>query len=240
MDPLLDQKVSEIAINNFAFIKLCQEFNIDFYCNGNATLKEALKNSDRNETEFLIRLKEVNDNKPYGFNGKIEDWPLDLLADYIQKTHHRFTDLILVQIKSAVNEYLETHHPKNENLLIFQEQLNLLSKELGGHMKKEELILFPYIRKMIATRGAMEEPRFKSVENPIDMMIHEHDTAFQLLKNIRSVLNDYTIEDINSVEMNDILSKMKSLDTDLGLHLHLENNILFPKVIAFEKIKLNL
>src|SRR5690554_1811384 len=237
MDPLLDQKVSEIAINNFAFIKLCQEFNIDFYCNGNATLKEALKNSDRNETEFLIRLKEVNDNKPYGFNGKIEDWPLDLLADYIQKTHHRFTDLILVQIKSAVNEYLETHHPKNENLLIFQEQLNLLAKELGGHMKKEELILFPFIRKMISARKEVEAPRFGSVQKPIDMMIHEHDTAYQLLVEIRRLFNNYENEfDVKS-KYKDIVLKMSSLDVDLQHHLHLENNILFPKTVELEKNK---
>lgn len=240
MEHILDQKISDLATEEYSLIQLFQKNKIDFYCKGSLTLKEALKNAEVDETEFLNRISKLERNKKKGYSVNIDDWPLDLVADYIQKTHHRFTDQILVKIKTAVNTCLEDGLEGNEMLIAFKEQLELLAKELGGHMKKEELILFPYIRKMIATRGKMEEPRFKTVENPIDMMIHEHDTAFQLLKNIRAILDDYKINDLMGAETNDIVKSMRELDHDLGLHLHLENNILFPKVIEFEKNKLNL
>lgn len=238
MKQILNQKIGDLAIESFSFIQLFQKYKVDFYCEGSLMLKEALNNAEIDVDMFLKESTELQFQKNHLYNVKIDQWPLDLLADYIQKTHHRFTDQILVDIKNGVNEYLSDKQKVDDTILTFKEQIELLAKELGGHMKKEELILFPYIRKMIATRGAMVKPRFESVGNPIDMMIHEHNKAFLLLKNIRLIFNNYEINDMDSIKMNEIKLLMSDLDHDLTLHLHLENNILFPKVIEFEKNKL--
>jgi|SRR5690554_48871 len=238
MKQLINERICDLAINNYSFIQLFQDYKIDFFCKGSQTLKEALKNGEVEEERFVKSMNEIQSKGVRDYSVRIEDWPLDLLADYIQKTHHRFTDRVLVEIKSAVNNCLEGKYKDNKVLTAFKIPLELLAKELGGHMKKEEFILFPYIRKMVSTRGKLEEPRFKSVENPIDMMIHEHDTAFELLKEIRVIFNNYIVNESSPEEIKSIVLLMSDLDHDLTLHLHLENNILFPKVVEFEKNRL--
>src|SRR5690554_809264 len=169
MEHLLEEKISSLAIDDFAFILVAQEFNVDFYCKGNATLKEALRVANINEKKFLSDYNKNKDQNKRDYSVKIEEWPLDLLSDYIQKTHHRFTDQILVELKNEVNEYLDNETAQKSLMEKFKIELELLAKELGGHMKKEELILFPFIRKMTAARDKIDKPGFKSVENPIEM-----------------------------------------------------------------------
>src|SRR5690554_564524 len=228
MNNILDQKIGDLAIRDYSFIQLFQKYKVDFYCKGNLTLDEGLRNAKINSHDFLNELEKIRAKNSTEYKVKIEEWPLDLLADYLQKKHHRFTDQILVKLKKKVDEYLTNNSGEKENISAFKVHLELLAKELGGHMKKEELILFPYIRKMVVTRGKIEAPRFKSVESPIEMMIHEHDTAFSLLTKIRILLNNYEWNTPNTEPVKEIKCLMKQLDDDLGLHLHLENNVLFP------------
>jgi len=237
MEEKLDVKIGDLATENHEVLRLFLRYNIDFYCRGKLSLKEVLEHSDFNIDDFLKEFNELNKLPKRKYEVKIESWPLDLLADYIQKTHHAFTDKILVEIKSAVDNYIDQSFDENGEISEFKIQIELLAKELGGHMKKEELILFPYIRKMVATRGKMEAPRFGTVQKPIDLMIHEHDTAFVLLKNIRKILNNYIVDDSKSPQLVNIVEMMNDLDHDLALHLHLENNILFSNVVELEKNK---
>ena len=112
-----------------------------------------------------------------------------------------------------------------------------LAGELGGHMKKEELILFPFIRKMVNSKRKLDPPRFTTVENPIEMMEHEHVTSRNLISKIRKLTHNYELTDGTDGELVYILTLIKALDEDLIQHLHVENNILFPKAIVMEKRK---
>ncbi|PKR81120.1 iron-sulfur cluster repair di-iron protein [Brumimicrobium salinarum] len=238
MKHILNQKVSDLAVKNFAILQFFIEHQIDFYCEGNLSLEEAIKKSDLDQKEILSQIEEINKQDALNYSVDIENWPLDLLADYIQKTHHKFTEEALVELKDKVDAFIaDSSGDQKMTIVDFKVKLNLLAKELGGHMKKEELILFPFIRKMVSARKELEAPRFGTVQKPIDMMIHEHDTAFQLLVEIRKLFNDYKIESDMNSECENIVLKMKCLDCDLQHHLHLENNILFPKTVELEKNK---
>lgn len=239
MEELLNVKIQDLAKVNFANIQLFQSYNIDFYCKGSLTLKEALDNAGVNYSYFLGELKKIQEDSPKKYAVDVEQWPLDLLADYIQKTHHRFTDNILVTIRGKIEDYLEEGLKNNDKIKQFKTPLGQLAQELGAHMKREELILFPTIKRIVATRGKMENPGVKTVKNPVDKMIHEHDTQYQLIKEIRNILNDYSVGTETTDSYREIITLMKGLDLDLSLHLHLENNVLFPKAVELEKDKLN-
>ena len=239
MEELLKIKIQDLAKENFSNIQLFQSYNVDFYCKGGLTLKEALTNSSVNQDEFLGKLKKIQENEHIKYEVDVKNWPLDLLADYIQKTHHLFTDQILVNIRGKINEYLEKGLECSDKITQFKIPFEQLAQELGAHMKREELILFPTIKRIVATRGKLEDPGLKTVKTPVDKMIHEHDTQHQFIKEIRNILNGYSLNDKNPKDYNEIVSLMNDLDLNLSLHLHLENNILFPRALELERSKLN-
>lgn len=239
MDQLLKKRTQDLAKENFANIRLFQHYNIDFYCHGGLTLEKALSNSKVQSDKFIEELKAIQEQPKKEYVVDIKNWPLDLLSDYIQKTHHRFTDQILVEIKEKTNEYLIQELPYSNEIEAFKILFEQLAKELGAHMKREELLLFPTIKKIVNTRDKIDDPGDKTVKNPVDQMIHEHDTQNQLVEKIRRRLNNYVIDGEKPQAYRDIIHLMEKLDLDLSLHLHLENNILFPKAVELESSKLN-
>lgn len=240
MEEVLDKEIGVLAQQDFRNIKVFQKFNLDFFCNGKATLKEAILNSKANKEEVMGLLDGLKGAEAVGMEANIDNWPLDLLSDYIQKTHHIFTDKILVHLKTAVSSYLENDLPEKEVVSKLRVPLESMAGELGAHMKREELVLFPTIKRIVMTRGVLDDPGDRTVRNPVDKMIHEHDTQFILLQEIRSILTNYTLKDGDSKEYKEIVSMMKQLDNDLGIHLHLENNILFPKAVELERSKVKI
>lgn len=234
MKVFLNSIIGELARKDFAYIQLFQQYGIDFYCNGDRTLQEAISNSKVDFDEVLSEIKLIQEKEKASlYKVDVETWPLDLLADYIQKTHHKFTDQILVKLRKQMEVMISSNVQEKEILERIHAPFDSLAKELGAHMKREELILFPAIRRMLIN-VAKREPINNSVENPVDQMMHEHQSQDMLLREIRSVLQNYEVNKSQSSEYIKFLKMMKELDLDLSLHLHLENNILFSKALEFE------
>jgi regulator of cell morphogenesis and NO signaling len=228
---LLDIKVGELARENFAIIQLFNRNNIDFFCKGGQSLKEALDESGTGEEKFLKELAEIRLQGPQLYVVNVEKWPLDLLADYIQKMHHRYTERVLLEIKDLINKFLVSGSGGTQTIEEFKPTFELLTGGLATHMKKEELMLFPVIKKMVAaSTGGNNAPVLSPVDKTIVTMIDEHDMQHRAVKKIRAVLNDYATHEGND-EYNKIVLLMRELAEDLSLHIHLENNILFPKAI---------
>jgi regulator of cell morphogenesis and NO signaling len=108
---------------------------------------------------------------------------------------------------------------------------------LTAHMKKEELVLFPYIKKMVS-KGPVEKPHFGTVQNPVQMMMNEHEVEGGRFREIAELSHNYTPPEDGCNTYRVAFAVLKEYENDLHLHIHLENNILFPKAIALEK-KLN-
>ena len=164
-------------------------------------------------------------------------WPLDLLVDYVEKKHHRY---VAAQIP-VINQYLEklckVHGAKHPELYDVKELFDGCGKELTSHMEKEEHLLFPAIKGLVdnkSTSENMEKFAFGSVKNPIQLMMHEHDTEGNRFRKISELTNAYNAPEDACGTYKVAFALLKEFEEDLQLHIHIENNIMFPKSIKLE------
>jgi regulator of cell morphogenesis and NO signaling len=229
--------IGEFVASDFRIASVFSKHNIDFCCKGNRTLDEACqaKGLDKNQIENEINtiLNSKNEN---GIDFK--SWPLDLLIDYIEKTHHRYIEENTPIILQFLDKLCKVNGERHPELL----EINILFKigagALAQHMKKEELILFPFIKKMLNALQeniSIEQSPFGTVENPIAMMKDEHENEGERYRKISELTNNYTppADACNTYKVT--FSMLQEFEQDLHKHIHLENNILFPNAIEIEK-----
>jgi regulator of cell morphogenesis and NO signaling len=177
---------------------------------------------------------QVNDNPTTDFNS----WPLDLLAVYIEKKHHRYVESRITEIKPLLAKIVKVHGEIHPELLEVEELFLGAAGELTAHMKKEEFILFPFVKKLVQADESKSEltlGHFGTVANPIAMMMDEHSAEGERFRKIAALTNDYTPPKDACTTYTVTFSLLKEFEQDLHLHIHLENNILFPKAVELEK-----
>jgi regulator of cell morphogenesis and NO signaling len=165
-------------------------------------------------------------------------WATDLLADYIQQKHHRYIEEKTPVLKQYLEKLCKVHGGRHPELFEITEEFNESAGELAMHMRKEELVLFPFIRKMVAAQRAKQSLRqshFETVKNPIQMMLQEHDVEGDRFKTISKLSNSYLPPEDACNTYRVTYALLKQFEDDLHLHIHLENNILFPKSIELER-----
>jgi len=233
----IEKNVGAFVAEDYRTAAVFQKYGIDFCCKGNKTINEVCNNKHILVEDLLNDLTAV---KKQGDNQNIDyqSWSLDLLADYIEKKHHRYIEETTPVLKQYLDKLCKVHGRNHHELFEIAEQFNAAVGELATHMKKEELILFPYIRKMVKSKGADEntlQPNFGTIKNPIKMMLQEHDIEGGRFMKISSLSNSYSvpIDACNTYRTAYLL--LKEFEDDLHLHIHLENNILFPKSIELEE-----
>lgn len=163
---------------------------------------------------------------------------MDLLADYIEKKHHRYVEEKSLEIKPYLDKICQVHGSRHPELYEINELFTASVGELAKHMKKEELVLFPFVRKMVKARqngSSVDAPHFGTIQNPIQTMMAEHDNEGERFRKIESLSKDYTPPEDACNTYRVTLSLLKEFEDDLHLHIHLENNILFPKAAEMEK-----
>ena len=228
--------IGNIVAQNYKAAAIFKKHEIDFCCQGNRTIEEVC---NRNPSEIdsiineLIGVIATKEN-PIDF----QSWPIELLIDYIEKKHHKYVENKTLEIKPYLDKICDAHGENHPEIL---EIRNLFLKsvgELAAHMKKEELILFPFIRKMVVAKekgSCLDFPSFGDLVNPINMMKEEHNDEGEYFRKIASLSNQYEppADACNSFRIT--YSLLHEFEDDLHLHIHLENNILFPKALTLEK-----
>ncbi|HUH35220.1 MAG TPA: hemerythrin domain-containing protein [Moheibacter sp.] len=164
------------------------------------------------------------------------EWPLDVLANYIEQTHHQYCER-QINIISPLLEALVLDESYEKSIgMEIAELFKKTAGEMSVHMKKEELMLFPFIKKMVRMDQesiAWTPPRFGTVENPIEMMLEDHQEELARFERIRTLTDNYQISGEAAVV--ELLNLLKAFQLDLIEHIHLENDILFPKALLLEK-----
>ena len=228
--------IGEIVAKDFRTAAIFKKYKIDFCCKGGRTIEEACtsKNIDLNSIYSEIENLPKNDGGSIDYNS----WPLDLLADYVEKTHHRYVEEKTPIILQFLNKLCKVHGNAHPELFEINELFDASAKDLGAHLKKEELILFPFIKNMVKTKiqgDAMPQSSFGTVENPVNMMKQEHTVEGERLRKIGELTNEYTppADACNTYKVT--FAMLEEFENDLHKHIHLENNILFPKAINLEK-----
>jgi regulator of cell morphogenesis and NO signaling len=231
-----ETQVKEIALAGPAAKQVLEDAGVDYCCGGSQTLREACFAAKVPAGEILLRLEE---NKKQATADE-KDWmtePLANLTQHIRETHHRYVRESMPRIKKLLGKVNEKHganHPEIAQIdAIFAE----LGRELTMHMQKEEMILFPYIEALERSRQndePLEVPFFQTVQNPIRTMIHDHDAAGVALRKMSSLSNEYTAPPEACLSYQELYRSLDVFEKDLHTHVHLENNILFPRAVELE------
>lgn len=228
--------IGELVAENYQLASIFKKHNIDFCCNGNRTILEVCSTINVESEHLINELMQIKE-RGHG-NIDYSSWPLDLLVSYIVKKHHRYVEEKITEIKPYLAKIVQVHAEQHPELIEVQELFLDSADELTQHMKREELILFPYIERMVQsqlTGKALAQPQFQTVENPISMMKEEHDNEGERFRKITELTNNYTppADGCNTYKVTFIM--LKEFEDDLHEHIHLENNILFPKTEQLEQ-----
>lgn len=232
-----EKLIGQYVAGDFRTAAIFSKYKIDFCCNGNRTINEAC---DKKGIETNVLLDELNAvlNSKTDQSIDYKSWPLDLLAEYIEKKHHRYVEEKIPVLKQFLNKLCSVHGERHPELLKISELFSASASELAAHMKKEELVLFPFVKRMINAKlenAAIQSPPFGTVENPIAMMMQEHDNEGERFRKITELTDNYTPPSDACNTYKVTYAMLQEFEQDLHLHIHLENNILFPGAIKLEQ-----
>lgn len=231
-----ERTIGEMVAEDFKAAEVFRKYKIDFCCKGNRTIEEACENKKFNVEDVYKDLEEISKEKSTDID--FNSWPLDLLADYVEKTHHRYVEEKTAVLLVYLNKLCKVHGDRHPELFEINNLFVESAKDLGAHMKKEELILFPFIKRMVAAKAKGEDvakPSFGSVENPVAMMKHEHTVEGDRFVKIAELTNNYQFPEDACGTYQVTYKMLEDFENDLHKHIHLENNILFPKAIELER-----
>ncbi|MCL8007707.1 iron-sulfur cluster repair di-iron protein [Gelidibacter japonicus] len=231
------KQIGQFVADDFRTAAVFSNYGIDFCCKGDRTVEEVCKKNNIEVEELLGKLLEIQiSNNQQSIDYK--SWPLDLLAEYIEKKHHRYVEEKTPVLRQFLDKLCKVHGQRHPELLEITALFIGCAKEMASHMKKEELILFPFIKRMVKAQmegTKIESPQFTTVENPIALMKHDHELEGDRFRKIVELTNNYTLPADACNTYRVTFAMLDEFEKDLHLHIHLENNILFPKAIELEQ-----
>ncbi|MCJ8154549.1 iron-sulfur cluster repair di-iron protein [Chryseobacterium sp. SSA4.19] len=228
--------IGDIVAEDFRTAAVFKRYGIDFCCKGGRTIEEACDSKKLGKEQVYEDIENLP--KSSGDSIDFNSWPLDLLADYVEKTHHRYVEEKTPVLQAFLDKLCKVHGGSHPELFQIRDLFESSAQDLGAHMKKEELMLFPFIKNMVNAKisgNAIQQPPFGTVENPVNMMKHEHTVEGERLRKIAELTDEYNppADACNTYRVT--FSMLQDFENDLHKHIHLENNILFPKAIRLEK-----
>ena len=231
------QTVREIALENPATIRVFEKFGIDYCCGGRKPLAEACEANSIAVDDVIAALKRAA-IEPVP---QAESWagkPLAELATYIVNKHHAYINQEIPRLTELAARVVARHGDTKPELRVLQGKIADIIEELTSHLAKEEMILFPHIARLeraMAEGQPAPKAGFGTVSNPIAIMTREHDSAGELMAEIRRLSSDYTPPVGACPTFLNFYNSLREFEQDLHQHIHLENNILFPKAAALEQ-----
>lgn len=228
MNEIAEQKVGSIVADNFRTAKIFTDYGIDFCCKGGVKLSEACEKKGVNLDEISTDLKKAVDQQD---DTHYQDFGMTDLVDHIVNVHHKYVETTIPSLKFYVEKIAKVHGDKHPELLVIKDEFFTTANALTTHMKKEEFILFPYIKAMESAEKnhfPLSPAHFGDIENPIAMMEEEHETEGDRFRKISELTNNYTPPADACQTYIVALAMLQEFESDLHTHIHLENNILFP------------
>jgi len=230
-----DTPVGSIVVERLGRASVFERLGIDYCCHGATPLEKACAERSLDVDHVLAEIAESDQR---GVNEDVDrvDYsamPAGDLADQIVATHHVYLRRELPRLSELIDKVVATHSSNHPELVEVRQTFAALRQELEMHLMKEERVLFPLVKQLEA---ALEPFSIHcgTVENPIRVMEHEHDSAGSALQRIRELTSNYRAPDDGCASFTALYDGLSCLESDLHLHIHKENNILFPKAAALE------
>jgi regulator of cell morphogenesis and NO signaling len=228
--------IGDIVANDYRAAAIFEDFGIDFCCGGRRSFADACALASADPDALMDALRALAPDAAAG--AEAISWPMDRLIDHIVNVHHAFVRDALPRIADHLAKLVAVHGERHPELSRVMATYETVSDELMQHMMKEEQILFPYVRDLAAQQSKADASivsPFGTVENPIRMMEREHRDAADGLGDIRDLTRDYTAPDDGCQTYRVTMEELAAFERDLHRHVHLENNVLFPRAIAMER-----
>lgn len=234
--------IGEIVSRDFRTAGIFERYGIDYCCGGKERLGDVCSERGLNNDDIISELTQVTESPEKDMRRvPNKNWRTDELINHIVSHHHRYVKGAIPELTQRLQKTAEVHGKNHTYLRNAVELFEQLGQEMTFHMMKEEKVLFPFIHSMVKAnstdpdkRAALMAP-FNSVQIPIEAMEREHVTAGNLAAEIRRVCSDFNPPEDACITFKAAYAGLKEFEDDLHVHIHVENNILFPKAITLEK-----
>ena len=230
--------VTDIVMQDYRVSVVFRKYNIDYCCGGKIPLYKACEIHKIDIEPLKKELKDAMRVIQVSSSTNFKNWNIDFLVDYIINVHHSYLVINFPEITDTLERFAEGHKSKYPWLSELMKSFNHLFEELLPHLEQEEKVIFPYIRQIVHAHERREPYAgllVRTLRKPIESMLNqEHDFVGKYLHRFRELTNNYTPPTNACITHKVALSKLKELDIDLVQHIHLENEILFPRAIQIE------
>lgn len=237
MDRFHNTTIKSIVTNNYRAAAVFEKYSLDFCCKGGVTIDQACSDKHVDAVSVYTDLAQLaNDSR--GDIPHFAEWPIDELIDYIVNVHHNYVREATPLISAHTQKVAAVHGNNHPEVMAIARHFEAVAAELKSHMMKEERMLFPYFKALVGAKrgeGTFTPPSFGSAQSPILIMEAEHQAAGDELYAIRSKSDNYIPPKDACTTYRVSFKELQQFEQDLHQHVHLENNILFPKAIALER-----
>ena len=238
MSELLENaRVGDVVASDFRTAAVFQRFGIDFCCGGRRSIADACRGAGVDQEAILSALEALRPEDASADD--VASWPIGRLVAQILETHHVYIRESIPVISNYLEKLVSVHGAKHPELTRIENAFRQMSRDLAPHLMKEEHVLFPYIAELLewaeAKDGRPRSSPFGSVGNPIRMMEREHEEVGSEMRLIRELTGDFTPPEDGCTTYRVAFSELQRFEQDLHRHVHLENNVLFPRALALEE-----
>lgn len=237
MTLMATKTVREVALEIPGATRVFEQLGIDYCCGGQRSLADACSSAGISTADVEKTLSTVSTSQAQWEEPNFNTATLNELMTHIVNKHHTFTRQELTRLNLLIAKVLAAHRDNHPELARVELLFGELSADLEPHMMKEEQVLFPYIASLeeaVQQGRPIPLPPFGTVANPVRMMMMEHDRAGEIFKEIRAISSNYTVPADGCFSYQTLYGALAELEKDLHQHIHLENNILFPRAVEIE------
>lgn len=229
------ETIGEIAVKDLRKVEVFKKYGIDFCCGGKKTIAEVCAEKNIDATKVQTELKLI-DTQHKAKIVAYDDWNIDFLADFIVQNHHSYVRRELPELITFSSKVAQVHGEQHPELLEIKKLIDQISTELTEHLEQEENVLFTYIKKIAEARRTPLPlvKQGKDLSGLINELEKDHDFVGRAFDKIRELSKSYYLPSDACSSYKLLFNMIQEFEDDLHLHIHLENNILFPKAIEME------
>ena len=232
-----ERTVGSIVAEDYRAAAVLTKYGIDFCCKGGRSVQEVCEKKNIDQTKLAEDITTL-----LARDAKNEEdaltWPLEKLADHVETVHHRYVEERGPILQQYLAKLCKVHGDRHPELFKINEEFNACVGAMAVHMQQEELMLVPFVRNLAKSERTGEPfktPHFGTVENPVHMMMEDHNAEGERFERMGALSDGFTTPADGCATYATAFSMLREFETDLHRHIHLENNIMFPRAVALEK-----
>jgi regulator of cell morphogenesis and NO signaling len=236
MNITAERTIGSIVAEDHRAASVLTAHGIDFCCKGGRTIAEVCRNNNIDTEELANEILTVL-SRDASVGDAYMNWTMTKLTGHIEQVHHRFVEAQTAVLKIYLDKLCKVHGEHHPELFEIAREFEECAEAMAVHMKKEELILFPFVRRMEKAwqEGvALPPAQFGTVANPVEMMKEDHDAEGERFRRIDALSKGYQNPPDGCATYSTAMNMLREFEQDLHMHIHLENNILFPKALDLE------